>query len=166
MLIEVTMPDKRKNRPDHACFLTQRPIERCVQRLKGLHTHNFRVDIVHHTSDQVNFLIRLYEHGRIRVTGKGTLRRWEGTLTRVDCTMHEHDGTLTWLLLMVIFLGLFLLVIPFLILKLFGINPGMVLIFAAALAIGIMIWLRFIDRFAPADDVPPNIVTIVEDALR
>lgn len=160
------MTPKRKNRPDHAAFLTQRPIEQCLLRLKQLHHHNLRVDIVHHSSDQVNFLLRFYEHGQIRVTGKGTLRRWEGTLTRVDCTMHEHDGTLVWLALVVAFLVLFLMVIPYIVLILFGLSTIMMMLIAAALFIGMLIWLQFMNRFAPADDIPPNLVMMVEDALR
>jgi|GEM_PF-2520748 len=156
---------KRKIRPESAHFVTHLPIEVCVERLRKM-GHQVRVDLDHVTSDRVDFLARLYEHGRLRVTARGHLSRWEGTLTRVDCAAYEHDGILTWLLIVTAFLALFLLVIPFLILRWYGFGATMWVLLSAALVVGVLLWTRFVNRFAPADDVPADLIGWIEDALR
>lgn len=148
-----------------AHFVSPLPIEECAQRLEFLHDETLQTEILRLSSDKVDFRLRLYEYGRLRAEGTGTLRRWEGTLTRVDCKVQVREGLVLWIALSLTALLLTVLVIPVLTLAIIGVGAGLWLVvggFGVAAVAGLLLLAQ---RFSPMDDVPRNILAIIEATL-
>lgn len=157
---------KRKGRFEgNVKFVSSLPLEECIYRLQTLDTENIQLQFKTRSIDSISFRAKLLERGVVRAEGLGTLRRWEGTLTRVDCDVEVREGLMRWLLLLA---GLFLMIMILLptvfliaanvnVIGWLGINIGFI-----AIIIG-MLWLT--NRYAPIDDTPQNLLRIIEETL-
>ena len=157
---------KRKGRFEgNLKFVSSLPLEECLNRLQLLDSETIQLDFKTQTIDSIAFQAKLFEKGVMRAEGDGVLRRWEGTLTRVDCDVQVREGVMRWLLLLA---GLFLLImiaLPMIfliaadvnVLAWLGISGGFVVILSG------MLWLT--NYYAPIDDTPQNLLAIIESQL-
>jgi hypothetical protein len=134
-------------------------------RLAALENDEFVISFRNETLDSIAFKAVLLERGIIRAEAKGSLRRWEGTLTRIDYDVKVHEGILRWLMSLVI-ASLLLMIIP----------P---IIFFIAAKINILVWLSIsigflvmmvgvilmVNHYAPIDDTPQSLIKIIGSAL-
>lgn len=158
---------KRKGRyEEEAHFVAHLPIEECTRRLELLNDDDIRVEILRLSSDKVDFKAQIYEKGRVRVVGKGALRRWEGTLTRVECSVKVHEGILLWIGLSLVALLLCLLLIPTAIFAVMGLGIGTGLALGVMFVVPIIGVLMLANHFAPPDDTPQNLIRTIEEILR
>lgn len=158
---------KRKGRFEgNVKFVSALPLEECIYRLQTLDTEDIQLQFKTKSIDSISFQAKLLEQGVVRAEGIGTLRRWEGTLTRVDCDVKVREGVMRWLLLLA---GLFLMIMIILptvfliaanvnIIGWLGISICFVGIFLG------MLWLT--NRYAPIDDTPQNLLYIIEKTLK
>lgn len=158
---------KRKGQfQNEARFISDLSIEQCVRQLEGLQSDDVQIQICDITSDRARFTLKGYENGRLRVDGRGTLLRWEGTKTRVDCHLTVHDGLLAFTLLTLLIFVVFIAVIPAIALFMAGVDSRLLLLLSAAF-LGMMVGLMMlIHRFSPPDDVPMNLLAHIEIALK
>ncbi|MEM9950787.1 MAG: hypothetical protein AAF846_04250 [Chloroflexota bacterium] len=150
----------------NAQFISDLPLAVCYQRLQSCEDENLTFQFSRRHADEIHFTVQLRERGIIRAEGKGTLRRWEGTLTRVDCDVKIREGILRWLLL---FGGLFfvtMVALPLLLLLSTAFEAfiwvGISLLFFAILS-GLMLVVNY---YAPIDDTPENLLHIITSALK
>lgn len=143
-----------------ARFVTDLPIDTCARRLEML-ANPLTVDLHRRTSDSIDFIIRYKK----QATANGKLRRWQGTLTRVDYDIEVHEGLTRWILFILVALSINLLVLPLLILNAAGIDGTLWLGLAGsfiALTVGVIL---LAEHFAPPSDVPVDIAAALEEAL-
>lgn len=158
---------KHKGKPQgEANFISPLPIEECALRLDNLNEENIQIVILKMSSDTVDFTARLFEHERLRAEAKGALRRWEGTLTRVDVRVTVREGIVAWLILVGIMLILTLLLIPTLVLVAAHVNPFTWLLTASSGIITILGVMVIAHRFTPYDDAPRNLLRLLETTLQ
>ena len=158
---------KRKGQfRNRARFVSDLSIEQCVRQLEALQSDTVQIDMLAIASDRVDFRVRGFDKGRLRVDGRGTLIRWEGTKTRVDFQLTVHDGLLAFTLLTLLIFVMFIGVIPAMALLFSGVDGRLLLVFSAvflSMMVGLML---LVHRFAPPDDVPMNVVAYIEIALQ
>ncbi|MCA9911879.1 MAG: hypothetical protein KC496_00955 [Anaerolineae bacterium] len=157
---------KRKGQAEQSArFVSALPLEECTYRLESLRSDELYIEITHLSSDKVDFDIRLFERGRLRVDGKGALRRWEGTLTRVDFDIRMHDGLWLWLLTILVMLFIGMVGAPLVILLALHVNPVGWLVMAGAVIGFVLALMVFAQRVAPPDDTPQNLVRLLHETL-
>lgn len=158
---------KQKRRYDgEANFISELPLEECAYRLEYLQSDEIEIHIKRVSTDKVDFDVRLFERGRVRAEGKGALRRWEGTLTRVDCQVNVYDGLVTWSLAMLLFMALPLLIVPFLFLVSANVDATLWVASAGVVLAFILLGMYITREVAPPDDTPRNLLALIEDTLR
>ncbi len=147
-------------------FISPLPLEVCYARLQALQDESISLRVTRENSDELHFDIQLLERGIVRVTGSGRLLRWEGTLTRVDCTIKVHEGILRWLLLFGLLFLLTMIALPLLLFLVAAVDVmiwvGISLIFILVLA-GLM---GIVNYYAPLDDTPENLLHLIINTLR
>lgn len=157
---------KRKGRFEgNVKFLSSLPLEECIYRLQMLDTENIQLQFKTKSIDSITFQAKLLERGIVRAEGVGTLRRWEGTLTRVDCDINVREGLMRWLLLLATVFMMIMIMLPTVFLIAANVNilgwlglSSIFLIFFVS-----MLWLT--NRYAPIDDTPQNLLRIIEETL-
>lgn len=157
---------KRKGQfQNEAHFVSPLPIEECAYRLEALQTEWIHIEILHLSSDKVDFKAQLREHGRLRAEGTGALRRWEGTLTRVECKVQVRDGLVVWVILSLVTLILAMMVIPVIVFVAAGIGARLWLMLGGLCVLTTigMMWLA--QHASPPDDTPQNLIALIEEAL-
>lgn len=146
-------------------FVSSLPLEECLNRLQLLDSETIQLDFRTQHIDAISFQAKLFENGVMRAEGDGVLRRWEGTLTRVDCDIQVHEGLMRWLLLLAGLFLMLMIILPTLFLMAADVNIvawlGISGVFVAIL-IG-MLWLT--NYYAPIDDTPQNLLAIIESQL-
>lgn len=157
------MAKQKRQLTDEAHFVADLPLEECMKRLQQLNNEQVKFHFIRRTSDQVDFTAQWYEAGQVRVTGTGGLCRWEGTLTRVECKIKTHDGILRWAMLSMLSLVLFIPMIPLTALYL-G-TPMFWPLLLSFFGLGCL-WVIVFRRFAPPDDTPPNLLRLIDTALK
>lgn len=157
---------KRKGHfENEAHFVSHLSIEECTYRLEALNGEVLRIEIVHLSSDKVDFKAALHEHGRLRAEGNGALRRWEGTLTRVECKVKVRDGLVVWALLSLAALVSTMLIIPVIVLIAAGTGAQLWLLLGSICVLATVGLMYLAQRFSPPDDTPQNLIAIIEEAL-
>jgi hypothetical protein len=157
---------KRKGTAEkNARFVSALPLEECTYRLELLHSDELKLEITRLSSDKVDFVAYLYEENRLRAEGTGTLRRWEGTLTRVDFDVTVHDGVWIWLVAVLLLLTIGMILVPMLLLIAMHVNPLGWLLTGTALVAFVVGGMLIAQRFAPPDDTPRNLHRLLHDAL-
>ncbi len=157
---------KRKGQAEQSArFVSALPLEECTYRLETLRTEELQIEITHLSSDKVDFVVHLLERGRLRVDGKGTLRRWEGTLTRVDFDIRVHDGLWLWLLTVLIMLVAGMLGLPLVLLVALQVDPMGWLLMGGAVIVLVLGLMILAQRVAPPDDTPQNLVRLLHETL-
>ncbi len=157
---------KRKGAADkQARFVSELPLEECTHRLELLRSEDLQIEITRLSSDKVDFTARLYDGARLRADGNGTLRRWEGTLTRVDFDVTVHDGVWLWLGIVLALLVVGMIMIPALLMLALQINPLGWLVTGGAVVGFVVGGMWIAHRFAPPDDTPRNLQRLLHDAL-
>lgn len=173
--IKSIMP-KQKRAPNQqkTTFISPLPLDECQRRLTRLpqHHESIQVQRLQQTDfDTFRFQLCLFDcddnskHKRQRVMVRGTLQRWQGTLTRVQCHIHEDDGVLSWALWMLLMLMASLIVLPALIMTLMGVGIASWPLIGGMGVLSLMGWLYVMQRVTPHDDVPPDVLRLLEDAL-
>ncbi len=157
---------KRKRRFEGTVqFLSNLPLEECVSRLQELESSEFRFTFSREGHDAIVFKAHLLERGIIRAEAKGNLRRWEGTLTRVDCDVKVREGLVRWLMLLATLCLMTMVAIPIL----FFLSAGINSIIWTGLSIGFIIcfiiMLLITNHFAPIDDTPQNLLHLITSRL-
>jgi|GEM_PF-6407997 len=66
-------------------FTTKLSLEACAERISQIDQPNVFVDVQQIDSDNIVFALELVREGMPNSRVRGTLRRWQGTLTRLDC---------------------------------------------------------------------------------
>lgn len=158
---------KRKGRFEgNLNFVSALPLEECLYRLQAMDSETIQLDFKTNSIDAIQFKVKLLENGIERADGVGILRRWEGTLTRVDCEVEVHEGLMRWLLLLAGVFLMIMIILPMIFLWAADVNIiawlGISLGFVAIL-MG-MLWLT--NYYAPIDDTPQNLLAIIESALK
>jgi len=157
---------KRKGMAEkNARFVSALPLEECTHRLELIRSDELQLDITHLSSDKVDFVAQLYEGQRLRAEGLGTLRRWEGTLTRVDLDVTVYDGIWIWLVAVLIMLTVGMILVPMLLMLALQINPMGWVIMGAAIVGFVIGGMLIAQRFAPPDDAPQNLQRLLHDTL-
>lgn len=157
------MTKQKRAFTDKAHFIADLPLEECMRRLRSLRSDAMKITFSPTSSDQIAFTMQCYEAGCLRVTGDGVLCRWEGTLTRVDCKITPHDGVVRWALVSVISLLIFVPLIP---LSMFFVaTPLFWPLLLSLFGLGCL-WALVFRRSAPPDDTPPNLLRMIDDALK
>lgn len=157
---------KRKGRNQgEANFISPLSIEECAYRLDRLDDEQIDIIVTELSSDKVNFTVELFENERLRVEAKGALRRWEGTLTRVDVQVKVHEGIMLWFLLVGLMLMVTLILIPSLALIAAHVNPLTWILIASGGIVFILGIMLFAHRYAPHDDTPRNLLDLLETTL-
>ena len=146
-------------------FLSNLPLEECVSRLDSLESDNFRITFSRNEHDSLAFKAHLLERGIIRAEGKGNLRRWEGTLTRVDCDVKVREGIVRWLMLLATLCLVTMVAIP----TLFFLSAGVDSLIWIGLSIGFVaffiIMMLITNHFAPMDDTPQSLLHLMTSTL-
>lgn len=164
-MVVTVMAKRKRHFQDQLQFLSNLPLQECVSRLEQLNGDNIQIVFHRDSIDSLAFSANLLERGVIRAKAQGLLRRWEGTLTRVDCKVKVHEGVIRWLIL--VSLLFFVLVIGFPMIFMLGALMHMLLwlgisaIFVIAFVASL--WLTM--HYAPMDDTPKNLMQIVLAAL-
>lgn len=158
---------KRKGRFEgNVKFVSALPLEECIYRLQTLDTEDIQLQFKTKSIDSISFQAKLLERGVVRAEGIGTLRRWEGTLTRVDCDVKVREGVMRWLLLLAGLFLMIMIILPTVFLIAANVNVigwlGISICFVGIL-LG-MLWLT--KRYAPIDDTPQNLLYIIEETLK
>lgn len=157
---------KRKGQAEQSArFVSVLPLEECTYRLENLRSEDLQIEITRLSSDKVDFIVHLLERGRLRVDGRGTLRRWEGTLTRVDFDIRVHDGLWLWLLTVLILLVVGMIGMPLVLLVALQVNPVGWLVMGAAVIVFVLGLMILAQRVAPPDDTPQNLVRLLHETL-
>ena len=160
------MMTKRKGKTQgEANFISPLSIEECAYRLDRLNEEKVDIVITKLSSDKVDFTAQLFENERLRAEARGALRRWEGTLTRVDVQVKVHDGIMLWLLLVGLMLTITIILIPTLALIAAHVNPVAWLMMATIGTLFILGVMLFAHRYAPHDDTPRNLLNLLETTL-
>lgn len=156
---------------DQAEFISEIPIEECVHRLVMLENGTRHLTLNWANRDQVDFTLRQFELDRAgretqRLEVSGSLRRWRELQTRVRCSQTEHSGIGRWLLIMAAMLGATLLGAPLLVLYVVqAASTNWLIVGGLAIAM-IGLWVYLALHYAPADDVPTNLLAEIEETLR
>lgn len=158
---------KRKGRFEgNVKFVSPLPLEECIYRLQTLDTEDIQLQFKTKSIDSISFQAKLLERGVVRAEGVGTLRRWEGTLTRVDCDVQVREGVMRWLLLLAGLFLMIMIILPTVFLIAANVNVigwlGISICFVGILLD--MLWLT--KRYAPIDDTPQNLLYIIEETLK
>lgn len=157
---------KRKGRFEgNLKFVSSLPLEECIYRLQTLDAESIQLQFKTKSIDAITFEAKLLERGVVRAKGIGSLRRWEGTLTRVDCDVKVREGLMRWLLLLA---GLFLMIMIILpTMSLISANVNVVVWLGINIGfVAIIIWMLWLtNRYAPIDDTPQNLLRIIEETL-
>lgn len=163
---------KRKGRfQGRANFISEYSLEQCQQQLVTLAANqngNDRIEIafVPQSPDRVQFTATLRERGQVRAIGKGMLRRWEGTLTRVDCDVEVREGLVLWLIAMMGVSLVLMVSLPLLALTAMQIDTvpwAIISVLFVGIVLGAM-WV--VHLFSPHDDTPRNLLALIHDTLR
>lgn len=149
----------------HSYFVTSLPIEYCVSQLQNLNDADIQVTIDSAGHQSVAFTAQLLERGIVRATGKGTLRRWEGTLTRVDCDVEVHEGLLTWLMFVTGFFIMLMVCLPLIIFMSANVDVAIWMSVSVGFVIVMIALIALTRHFAPLDDTPRNLLREIESAL-
>lgn len=146
-------------------FVSTLPLQECISRLQALNNDELQIQFHRESSDSIIFEATLRENGVIRADASGLLRRWEGTLTRVDCDVSVREGVMRWLLLLS--MTFFVLSIGIPMIFMFGATLNILLWLAISsifvIAFVVMIWLTM--YYAPIDDTPKNLMLMILSAL-
>lgn len=160
------MPKRKGLFEGNSQFISPLPLEICYARLQSLEDATTSLTMKRENSDTIRFEIHLLERGIIRAKGYGSLRRWEGTLTRVDCDIELHEGILRWFLLFGLLFLLTMIALPTLLFLVAEVNImiwlGISGIFVTVLA-GLMM---IVNHYAPLDDTPDNLHRRITGVLK
>lgn len=158
---------KRKGRfESKAQFISDLSLEQCQHALGALEDDNIHVEFQPATTDRVHFTATLYERGQVRAVGDGILRRWEGTLTRVDCEVEVREGLVLWLVGILLLCLTAMIGLPMLFLVASEID-AMPFILLSLMFVKVLIGLLLVvNRLAPYDDLPQNMLARIHDTLR
>lgn len=150
----------------NAQFISELPLEQCYDRLQSLADEQLTLQFSRIQLDEILFSIQLRERGIIRAEGTGILRRWEGTLTRVDCDVKVREGILRWVALFGALSLLTMIVLPMLIFSFASVATpiwiGISLIFIVILGCLMLV----VNHYAPIDDTPDNLLHIIVSELK
>jgi len=157
---------KRKGQFEgHSFFVTTTPIERCVRQLEALNKENLDIRIIKKDPDTVLFKAQLSEQGVLRVTGEGTLKRWQGTDTRVDCDITIHEGILLWMMILAGFFIMVMVMLPLLIFIAAEINVMLWLGLSVGFLVILIMLMVLTRHYTPLDDTPRNLQQLIEKTL-
>lgn len=157
---------KRKGIVDNtADFLSKLPLEVCLSRLQLLPDDDIQVFVEQVDSDTVNFVMNLREKGVLRAEAVGQLRRWEGTLTRVDCHVSVHEGVVRWLILLTIVLALIMVLVPMAIFLAAKIKLMMWFGISSLFLATVLGFIVLTNHYTPADDTPRNLLSLLKSTL-
>ncbi|MEL6406349.1 MAG: hypothetical protein AAFR81_18410 [Chloroflexota bacterium] len=158
---------KRKGRFEgKAQFISDLSLEQCQQALGALVDENIRIEFQPATTDRVHFTAKLYERGQVRAVGDGILRRWEGTLTRVDCEVAVREGLLLWIVGMVVLSLVAMVGLPVLFLMASDVNATPFALLSLIFVKVVIATMLLVNRLAPHDDTPRNLLARIHEVLR
>jgi len=158
--------DKRKGRFEGKLdFISNLPLQECISRLEYLNSDELIIHFHRNSSDSIEFEAYLSERGVIRAEANGMLRRWEGTLTRVDCNVKVREGVLRWLVLLSLSFFVLSIGVPMIFMLGAAVNMLMWLGISSVFVVAFvgMLWLTM--YFAPLDDTPKNLMQMILSAL-
>ncbi|MGJ3238158.1 MAG: hypothetical protein ACFE0Q_05580 [Anaerolineae bacterium] len=141
------------------------PLSTCVARLEALASPKVAVEMHAFESDRVMFRVDLLERGIVRAQAIGTLRRWEGTLTRMDCEVTVREGVMLWLAVIAMSSLLTMIGLPALLLFTAGISTLIWWLISAGFVALLVAMVAIANRYAPFDDTPENLFALITTAL-